>query len=104
MEFVFAYITAGSRDEAARIGRTLVEERLAACVNILDGMTSIYRWQGAIEEATETVLIAKTRADLFDRLTARVRDLHSYSVACVVELKVGRGNPAYLDWLRDETA
>ena len=104
MEFVFAYITAGSRDEARRIGRALVEERLAACANILDGMTSIYRWQGAVEEASEAVLIAKTRAELFDRLAARVRDLHSYSVPCVVELKVGRGNPAYLDWLRDETA
>ena len=103
MEFVFAYITAGSRDEALRIGRALVDERLAACANILDGMTSIYRWQGAVEEATETVLIAKTRAELFDRLAARVRDLHSYEVPCVVELKVGRGNPAYLDWLRDET-
>ncbi len=103
MEFVFAYITAGSRDEALRIGRALVDERLAACANILDGMTSIYRWQGAVEEATETVLIAKTRAELFDRLAARVRDLHSYEVPCVIELKVGRGNPAYLDWLRDET-
>ncbi|ALJ35133.1 divalent-cation tolerance protein CutA [Azospirillum brasilense] len=104
MEFVFAYITAGSRDEARRIGRMLVEERLAACANIFDGMTSIYRWQDAIEEATETVLIAKTRAELFDRLAARVRELHSYEVPCVVELRVGRGNPAYLDWLRNETA
>lgn len=104
MEFVFAYITAGSRDEARRIGRALVEERLAACANVFDGMTSIYRWQDAIEEATETVLIAKTRAELFDRLAARVRELHSYDVPCVVELRVGRGNPAYLDWLRDETA
>ncbi|QCO01274.1 divalent-cation tolerance protein CutA [Azospirillum argentinense] len=104
MEFVFAYITAGSRDEARRIGRALVEERLAACANIFDGMTSIYRWQDSIEEATETVLIAKTRAELFDRLAARVRELHSYDVPCVVELRVGRGNPAYLDWLRDGTA
>ena len=104
MDFVFAYITAGSRDEARRIGRALVEERLAACANILDGMTSIYRWQGAVEEASEAVLIAKTRAELFDRLAARVRELHSYDVPCVVELKVGRGNPAYLDWLRDGTA
>ncbi|MBK3737383.1 divalent cation tolerance protein CutA [Azospirillum brasilense] len=104
MEFVFAYITAGPRDEARRIGRALVEERLAACANIFDGMTSIYRWQDAIEEANETVLIAKTRAELFDRLAARVRELHSYEVPCVVELRVGRGNPAYLDWLRDATA
>ncbi|CAO3375097.1 divalent-cation tolerance protein CutA [Azospirillum argentinense] len=104
MEFVFAYIIAGSRDEARRIGRALVEERLAACANIIDGMTSIYRWQDAIEEAEETVLIAKTRAELFDRLVARVGELHGYEVPCVVELKVGRGNPAYLDWLRDGTA
>ncbi|ANC91588.1 divalent-cation tolerance protein CutA [Azospirillum humicireducens] len=100
---VFAYITAGSRDEALRIGRSLVEERLAACVNILDGMTSVYRWNGSIEQADEAVLIAKTRSSLFDRLTVRVRDLHSYDTPCVVELAAGRGNTAYLDWLRAET-
>lgn len=104
MEFVFAYITTASREEAMHIGRTLVEERLAACANVLDGMTSIYRWHSAIEEAAESILIAKTRTTLFDQLSARVRDLHSYEVPCIVELKIGRGNPAYLDWLRDETA
>lgn len=103
-DLVFAYITAGSRDEALRIGRILVEERLAACANVLDGMTSVYRWNGALEQAEEAVLIAKTRAVLFDRLAGRVRDLHSYDTPCVVELAVGRGNPAYLDWLRAETA
>ncbi len=104
MDFVFAYVTAGSKEEALRIGRTLVEERLAACANVLDGMISVYRWNGAVEEATEAVLIAKTRGELFDRLAARVRALHGYDTPCVVELKLGRGNPAYLDWLRDETA
>ncbi|PWC33146.1 divalent-cation tolerance protein CutA [Azospirillum sp. TSO35-2] len=103
-DLVVAYITAASRDEALRIGRTLVEERLAACANVLDGMTSVYRWNGVVEQADEAVLIAKTRAGLFDRLTARVRELHSYDVPCVVELAIGRGNPAYLDWLRDGTA
>ena len=103
MELVFVYMTAGSRAEAERIGRALVDERLAACVNILGGMTSVYRWQGAVETAEETVLIAKTRAALFDRLTARVKELHSYDVPCVVELPIGWGNPDYLDWLRDET-
>ncbi len=103
MGFVLAYITAGSRDEARRIGRALVEERLAACANVLDGMTAIYRWNGAVEEASEAVLIAKTRADLFDRLTERVRELHSYDTPCVVEIELGRGNPAFLDWLRAET-
>jgi periplasmic divalent cation tolerance protein len=103
MDLVFAYITAASPEEATRIGRTLVEERLAACVNILPGMTSIYRWQGAVETAAETVLIAKTRAGLFERLAARVKELHSYDVPCVVELRVGRGNPDYLGWLAAET-
>lgn len=101
---VFAYITAGSKEEALRIGRSLVEERLAACANVLDGMTSVYRWNGAVEQGDEAVLIAKTRSSLFDRLTARVRELHGYDTPCVVELAVGRGNPAYLDWLRAETA
>ena len=103
MELVFVYMTAGSRVEAERIGRTLVEERLAACVNILGGMTSVYHWQGAVETAEETVVIAKTRAALFDRLTERVKELHSYDVPCVVELPIGRGNPDYLGWLWDET-
>jgi periplasmic divalent cation tolerance protein len=78
MDPVFVYITAASGDEAHRIARALVEERLAACVNMLDGMTSVYRWNGAVEQASEVVLIAKTRADRFDRLAARIRELHSY--------------------------
>ncbi len=104
MDFVLAYITAGSREEALRIGRALVEERLAACANVLDGMTSVYRWNGAIEEAPEAVLIAKTRAALFDRLAERVRALHSYDTPCVVEITLGRGNPGFLGWLEAETA
>lgn len=104
MDLVFAYVTTSSPEEAKRIGRALVEERLAACVNILPGMISIYRWQGAVETAEETVLIAKTRADLFEALTARVKELHGYDVPCVVELRVGRGNPDYLGWLEAETA
>jgi len=104
MDLVFVYMTAASREEAMRIGRALVEERLAACVNVLGGMTSVYRWEGAVETAEETVFIAKTRRDLFEPLAARVRELHSYTVPCIVELPVERGNPAYLDWLRAETA
>lgn len=104
MDPVFVYITAPSRDDALRIGRALVEERLAACVNLLGGMTSIYRWEGAVETAEETVLIAKTRRDRFDALAARVAELHSYAVPCIVELPVGRGNAAYLEWLAGEAA
>lgn len=101
---VFVYMTAGSPDEARRIARALVEERLAACVNIIDGMTSVYRWEGAVEEGRETVMIAKTRADRFEELAARVRALHSYTVPCIIEIPLGRGDAPYLDWLRTESA
>jgi periplasmic divalent cation tolerance protein len=100
---IFAYLTVGSPEEARHIGRSLVEERLAACVNIFDGMTSIYPWQDAIEEARETVIIAKTRGDLFDALAARVRALHSYTTPCIVALPTARIEANYLAWLLAET-
>lgn len=103
MAYRFVYMTAGSREEARRIGRTLVEERLAACVNILDGMNSLYWWQGAVQDEQETVLIAKTRAELLERLTDRVKSLHSYSCPCVVALPIEGGNPAFLQWIAEET-
>jgi len=103
MSYRFVYMTAGSREEARRIGRTLVEERLAACVNILDGMSSMYWWEGAVQEEQETVLIAKTRTELLERLTDRVRALHSYACPCVVALPIEGGNAAYLQWLGEET-
>ena len=98
------YVTCASEAQAETIGRALVAERLAACVNIIPGMRSIYRWQGAIEEARETVLIAKTGAGLVARLGERVRQLHSYTVPCVVAVPVLGGNPDYLAWLTAETA
>ena len=97
------YVTAGSRDEALSIGRTVVQERLAACANVVDGMTSIYWWQGALEQAAEAVLILKTRAELVERLTARIKELHSYECPCVVALPIAAGNPAYLGWIAGET-
>jgi periplasmic divalent cation tolerance protein len=103
MAVSFCYVTAPSRVEALRIGRTIVEERLAACANVLDGMTSVYWWQGALEQAGEAVLILKTRTELVERLTARIRELHSYDCPCVVALPIEAGNPAYLDWIARET-
>jgi periplasmic divalent cation tolerance protein len=103
MTACLCYLTAGSRDEALRIARALVEERLAACCNLIEGMTSIYRWQDEIQEDAEVVVIAKTRAELVERLTARVQALHSYDVPCVVALPIGGGNPAFLDWIAAET-
>ena len=100
----FCYVTAGSRAEALALGRAVVEERLAACANVLDGITSIYWWQGALEQASEAVLILKTRAELVGLLTARLRELHSYDCPCVVALPIAGGNPAYLEWIAAETA
>ena len=84
MHVLMVEITAPSAEEAERIGRTLVEERLAACVNLLGGIHSIYRWQGAVEEADEVAMIAKTTATRFAALDRRVRELHGYDVPCVV--------------------
>ncbi|HEX6113190.1 MAG TPA: divalent-cation tolerance protein CutA [Geminicoccaceae bacterium] len=104
MAAIFCYVTADSRAQALAIGRRIVEERLAACANVLDGMTSIYWWQDALEQASEAVLILKTRAELVERLTARIKELHSYDCPCVVALPIAAGNPAYLDWIARETA
>jgi periplasmic divalent cation tolerance protein len=104
MDLRLLYVTAGSRDEAKKIGRALVEERLAACANVIDGMESVYWWQGKLAEDREAVLIVKTRAELVDGVIARVKSLHSYSVPCVVALPILTGNPAYLEWLAAETA
>ncbi len=104
MCLTFAYITTGSVQEARDIGEHLVRERLAACVNILPTMHSLYHWQGGIAENQEVVLIAKTRTALFEALTARVQALHSDDTPCVLELPVGRGSARYIDWLMAETA
>ena len=104
METSFVYITCGDLEEARRIARSLVDERLAACADIIDQMRSVYWWRGAVREDNEVVLIAKTRAALVEALIERVRALHSYDVPCVVELPIARGNPDYLRWLVDETA
>jgi periplasmic divalent cation tolerance protein len=104
MAAYFCYVTAPSRDAALTIGRAVVEERLAACANVLDGMTSIYWWQGALEQADEAVLILKTRAALVEPLIARIRELHSYECPCVVALPIAAGNQDYLDWIDRETA
>jgi len=97
------YVTAASRDQAIELARTLVGERLVACANILPEITSIYWWDGAVQQEPEVALIAKTRADLVEAVTARVGELHSYSCPCVVAMPVVGGNPAFLDWIKAET-
>ncbi len=97
------YVTAPDAEAARSIGRAIVEERLAACANILPDMRSIYWWQGKLEEAREAVVILKTTAAAAERVIARVRTLHSYDVPCAIALPVAAGNPDYLAWIAAET-
>lgn len=99
----FVYVTTKDREEAVHIGTTIVEEKLAACANILDGMESIYRWKGKIETAKECILVLKTSYSNVAKLTRRIKELHSYEVPCIISLNIAEqeGNPEYLNWIRD---
>ena len=101
-EFIVVYVTVGSPDEGDRLARALVEERLAACVNRIRPVQSVYRWQGKVEQSEEELLIIKTRRELFGRLQKRVRELHSYSVPEIIALPIVEGSESYLKWLGEE--
>ncbi|MGC2854215.1 divalent-cation tolerance protein CutA [Novispirillum sp. DQ9] len=102
MSLCIVYMTAADRDEALRIGRALVDERLAACVNVLGEITSIFRWDGAVQQEGEVAFIAKTSAAMVDALAARVTELHSYDTPCVVALPIAAGAAPFLKWLEVE--
>jgi len=103
-EFVVVFVTVGSADEGDRLARALVESRLAACVNRVRAVQSIYRWQGKIESSDEELLIVKTRRDLFERLKEKIQQLHSYQVPEIIALPIIEGNENYLRWLDEELA
>lgn len=100
--FRFVYITAPNDDEAATIARALVQERLAACANILPGARSIYRWQGKIADDSETVCVLKSHVDRLPKLIERAQQLHSYDVPCVVAMPITDISEDYADWLSVE--
>ena len=102
-EFVVVLVTTADAEEGARLGRTLVEERLAACANLVGPIRSIYRWQGAVEEAGEHLVLLKARAADVAALETRIRALHSYDVPEVVALPIVAGSAPYLAWLADST-
>jgi periplasmic divalent cation tolerance protein len=95
--------TCPDADSAARIARALGEERLAACVNRVPGLASVYRWQGEIHEDSEVLLLIKTRGELFESLRARLVALHPHDVPEVIALDIAAGHAPYLEWLRTET-
>lgn len=94
-------VTAPSADEAVSIGRVLVEERLAACVNVAPAVTSIFFWEGRLEESTEALMMIKTEAERYEALERRVIELHPYSVPEVLALPVEAGSLAYMRWVRE---
>lgn len=101
-DYIVVYVTA-PQDEAVDLAKTLVEERLVACVNLVPGLRSIYWWQGKVEDEPEVLCIMKTRSNLFESLRDRVRELHSYEVEEIIALPIVAGNPPYLDWIRENT-
>ncbi len=104
MAATLVYVTAESKDEALRLGRALVEKRLAACANVIPSTIAVYWWEGEIQQGDEAVLIVKTRDDLVEAVTAEIKELHSYDCPCVVALPVAGGNAEFLDWIAKETS
>jgi len=102
-DFIVVFVTSGSEEEAVKIGRTLVEERLAACTNIVSPIRSIYRWEGKIWDEREALIIIKSREDLFERIRSRVKELHSYEVPEITAVKLDRGDSAYWQWIESVT-
>lgn len=100
-EAIIVLVTAPSADKAAELARTLVEEQLAVCGNVVPGLRSIYRWEGKVQDEAEALLLLKTQASLFDALRERIVALHPYQVPEVLRLGVEAGHQPYLDWIRD---
>lgn len=101
MNEIVVFITASNEDEAAKIARAIVEARLAGCVNIIKNIRSIYSWQGKIEDDSEAMMVVKTQKHLFDKLSQKVKELHSYITPEIIALPIVDGSEDYLKWLGD---
>jgi periplasmic divalent cation tolerance protein len=102
-ECIVVFVTCGSEEEALKIAHSLVEERLAACVNLVSPVRSIYRWEGKIWDEKEWILFIKTQKERFEELERKVKSLHSYSVPEIIGLPITEGSSAYLEWLEEMT-
>lgn len=98
---IMCFITAPNREEALQIGNALVEEKLAACVHLVPGLTSIYRWKGAICQDEEILLMAKSQYSQLNEIVRCVIEIHSYEVPEIVAIPIAGGSQAYLDWIKD---
>lgn len=100
---IIVLITASSKDEAAKIAKTLVDEHVAACVNIVPDIRSLFFWEGKTQDERETLLVCKSRQPLLDKLISRVKSLHSYAVPEIIALPIIGGSGDYLAWLKETT-
>ncbi len=103
MEVSILFVTAGKAEEASKIARTLVAEKLVACVNLVSQIQSIYWWKGEVREDAELLLIMKTRSELVEAVQKRVKELHSYEVPEIIAMPIAQGLPAYLSWIVEST-
>ena len=101
--YIVVFITASSKPEAQKIVSGVLADKLAACANVLENVESHFWWQGKLDQAKETLVILKTRKALFNKLTQKVKSLHSYKVPEIIALPIISGNKAYLDWIDDST-
>ena len=104
MDIKLIYCTTGSVEEARGIAEKVVQERLAACANILPAMQSVCQWEGRLQQSEESVLLLKTPAGRVEALIGRVRELHTYDCPCIIVLPVEQGSAPFLDWIRSETS
>jgi periplasmic divalent cation tolerance protein len=102
-KYVISFVTTDTKKLAIRIASRIVQEKLAACVNIIDGMRSIYRWKGKIEKTKETLLIIKTRKNLTKDLIVLIKKLHTYTTPEIIFFEIDDGEKNYLNWIRDNT-
>lgn len=100
MSVKLIYVTASSKAEAEKIAQAVVSEKLAACANFFDGVTSLFEWEGKLQREQEAVLVLKTPTDKVDALTARIQALHAYDCPCIVALPIENGNPDFLNWVK----
>ena len=96
------YITTSGLIESKKIAKMLLEEKLAACINIIPTVESIYLWKGKIEEDSESLMVVKTRSELVENVIKKVEEVHSYEIPCVLEITVNKGSKTYLKWMKSE--
>ncbi len=96
------YVTCIDMEEARSIAQKIIEEKLAACANILPAIESIYKWEGKLESSQEVVLLLKTKEELTKKCIAKIENLHSYKIPCAIAFKITDGSPSYLNWLSEQ--